>query len=292
VSLPADLQRQIELEIGEQINQSHAVGGGCISNTARVDFNSGARAFLKWSRSGEHPETMLREEAASLEAIAATRTVRVPAVLSAGIGAAYQWLLLEWLEPGPRTRKNQRALGEQLAELHKASSKTFGWPHDNFIGSLPQSNRQHKDWSEFWGAERLQPQLKMAKSHLGDGGLGGFDALIAELPQLLDAVADERPSLLHGDLWSGNMHMLADGSAALIDPSTYYGHREVDIAMSKLFGGFSDDFYDAYSASWPHRDGLERRIIIYQLYYLLVHVNLFGGSYVQQTMNAVRQLGY
>jgi protein-ribulosamine 3-kinase len=292
VKLPDRLAKEISSKAGRNVVAADGVGGGCISDTARVQLEDGDVAFLKWSSPGEHPAEMLVEEAKSLRAIGATQTLRVPTVLAQHAGAAFSWLLLEWLEPGPRTKDNQRLLGQQLAALHRNSSATYGWDSENFIGSLPQSNTAHRDWSGFWRGERLLPQLRMAEAQLGVSGIRRFDALLRDLPSLLRDVEDEGPSLLHGDLWSGNVHMLADGSPAVIDPSCYYGHREVDIAMSRLFGGFSTEFYEAYAESWPHRQGLEERVLLYQLYYLLVHINLFGGSYVQQTLSVLKQLGY
>lgn len=291
MTLPAELVDEIEAAVGERVVAVEAVGGGCISNTTRLQLASGDAALLKWSDSMV-PAKFFAEEAASLAAIADTRSVRVPAVLHVSKTAERQWLLLEWLEPGQSTSQNQRILGEQLAALHRTSSASFGWPRDNFIGSLPQSNASHDTWSTFWRDERIRPQLRMASSRLTRADLARFDALLDDLPTLLREVEDEPPALLHGDLWSGNVHMLTDGQPALIDPSSYFGQREVDIAMSRLFGGFDNAFYEAYASAWPHRQGLERRIHVYQLYYLLVHVNLFGGAYGQQTMAVLGRLGY
>jgi protein-ribulosamine 3-kinase len=287
VSLPETLRAAVEQAIGGRIAEVQNVGGGSISNTARVEFVTHEHALLKWV-TGSRAAAMLREEARSLKSLSATRTVRVPEVFF----LHHDFLLLEWLEPGRRTAQNQRLLGEQLAELHGHTYAQYGWTADNFIGSLPQSNHQHDSWAAFYRAERLEPQIRMAASQLGAEGCKRFDRLLDELPQLLGVVEHEGPSLLHGDLWSGNMHPLADGGVALIDPSTYYGHREVDIAMSKLFGGFGSEFYEAYASAWPHEVGFEQRIALYQLYYLLVHVNIFGGSYVAQTMGLVRGMGF
>jgi protein-ribulosamine 3-kinase len=291
VKLPAAIGAQIEAATSDRVTGAHSVSGGCISQTARVEFQSGDRAFLKYNEGASLPAGLFAEEARSLIALAATDTVRVPRVIAQDTRGD-QWLLLEWLEPGPRTSANQRRLGEQLAHLHRHSNDQFGWPSRNFIGSLPQSNDWNASWPAFWRAQRLEPQLQQAASHLGASARNRFDQLIDDLPELLGEVSDEGPSLLHGDLWSGNMHLLADGSPAVIDPSCYYGHREVDIAMARLFGGFSREFYEAYDAVWPHRPEMERRVSIYQLYYLLVHINLFGGSYVPQTMSVMEQLGY
>jgi protein-ribulosamine 3-kinase len=289
VSLPRDLQDAVESAVGMRVANVQGAGSGSISNTARVDFTTGERVLLKWVSDHASARPMLVEEARSLKSLAATRTVRVPDVLFISPSSQQPFLLLEWLEPGPRTAANQRALGEQLAALHRHSSAQYGWITDNFIGSLPQSNRRHDNWADFWREERLAPQLAMASAQLGSNARR-FQPVVDALPDLLGDVQSEGPSLLHGDLWSGNMHMLADGSAAVIDPSTYYGHREVDIAMTRLFGGFSKEFYEAYASAWPYRPGVEKRIALYQLYYVLVHVNLFGGGYVGQAIGLLEEV--
>lgn len=292
MTLPGVLVQYIEAQSGSRIRNSSPVGGGCISNTARLEFGSGERAFLKWTTAGEQPHALLAEEARSLRAIGSTQTVRVPEVLNGGEAGGFGWLLLEWLEPGSTTAASQAALGRQLAALHHQQSDGYGWPDDNFIGSLPQSNREHRRWPEFWRAERLVPQITLARKNLTASDTRRLEAVCAACDELLAGTDADGASLLHGDLWGGNLHTLADGTPALIDPSSYYGHREVDLAMARLFGGFSDAFFHAYEEAWPCAAGVERRVHLYQLYYLLVHINLFGGSYRARTMGAVAQLGY
>ena len=288
--LPQEIVRRIEAAHGPVLSAS-SVGGGCISNTTKLALASGESVFLKWAASSEHPAAMFAEEARSLRAIADTRTVRVPNVIAQETTSDFAWLILEWLERGPRTARSQVLLGEQLAAMHRNSAGSFGWPSDNFIGSLPQSNRQHERWPDFWREERLRPQLEAASHQLAPADRRRLERLIDQSAELLHPIASEPPSLLHGDLWGGNLHTLADGTPALIDPSSYYGHREVDLAMSRLFGGFSEEFYRSYQQAWQCEDGMEQRLLMYQLYYLLVHVNLFGGGYVSQTMSVVAQLG-
>jgi fructosamine-3-kinase len=166
--------------------------------------------------------------------------------------------------------------------LHRTTAESFGWPEDNFIGSLSQANGWCKRWPLFWRERRLAPQVALAS---GSGLLRGQDRtalgrVVDRLDGALAVGTQEGPSLLHGDLWNGNVHALRDGTAAVVDPASYFGHREVDLAMAELFGGFDARFFDAYRAAWPVREGYELRRAIYQLYYLLVHVNLFGGSYL------------
>jgi protein-ribulosamine 3-kinase len=292
VTLPSGLKRRIELHTQQDIVTAMAVGGGCISNTARLELAAGDVFFLKWASTRTQPINLFQEEAKSLEAIATTHTVRVPQVIKHAADDEFNWLLLEWLEPGGTTPANQAELGRQLAELHRHSADYYGWSSDNFIGSLPQSNQRGANWPEFWRERRLRPQLELAGgSKLSNAEQRRFHAVLDHVQALLDVTQADGPSLLHGDLWNGNMHMLADGSPALIDPSCYYGHREVDLAMARLFGGFTQEFYRAYQQAWPCQDGWEQRLLMYQLYYLLVHVNLFGGGYVTQTMSVVERLG-
>lgn len=228
---------------------------------------------------------MLEQEALSLSRLRETATVRVPAVL----GTAPGWIALEWLEPEAPTRNGWRDLGAGLARLHRSSAPRYGWESANYIGSLPQSNEWTDRWAAFWRDERLSPQVEQAAARIGSRGMRAFDRLLAELDTRLDGAGDDGPSLLHGDLWSGNVHFTRSGGA-VIDPSTYYGHREVDLAMAALFGGFPPEFESGYSAEWPLADGARERRPIYQLYYLLVHVNLFGDGYVDQTMRVLESV--
>jgi fructosamine-3-kinase len=244
------------------------------------------------------PAGLFETEARSLAALAGTTALRVPRVVavhdSAAESGGERWLLLEWLEPGHAERATWAQLGTGLAQLHRTRDERAGWPHDNFIGALPQDNQPLGDWAAFWRARRLEPQLRRAYD---DGAFDQsearrFDALLAALDGLLAAAAEDGHSLLHGDLWSGNLHVLRGGVPALIDPASYHGHREVDLAMTRLFGGFDDGFYDAYTEAWPLQPGHAARLPIYQLYYLLVHVNLFGASYRSNTLAALRSAGF
>lgn len=276
------------------------VGGGCITETARLRTTDDRSFFLKWTESDEHPAGLFHAEAASLNAIAATKTVRVPEVLDirdtdhTGDGQS-RWLLLEWLEPGAITAHSWTSLGLGLVALHRHGDVAFGWPRDNFIGTLPQSNDAGTAWPEFWRDRRLLPQLDYAvrTGLLGDADRARFDPLLERLDDILAPASADGVSLLHGDLWSGNVHVTMSGDAALVDPSSYYGHREVDLAMSQLFGGFDYLFYAAYEEAWPLHPEYERlRRPVYQLYYLLVHVNLFGSGYRARTLAALSSIGF
>ncbi len=249
--------------------------------------------FLKWG-SADLPPGLLAAEAVGLRALASVGALRVPEVVDAGGEGADAWLLLEWLPPGQAGPVTWRRLGRGLAEVHRHRGARFGAGADNYIGPLPQSNVESDDWAGFWRARRLEPQVRMA----ADGGLltsgdaRRFNALLQRLDAILEPAAVDGPSLLHGDLWRGNVHILEGGEPAVIDPSTYHGHREVDLAMAHLFGGFDPDFTAAYAEAWPLAPGYAPvRRSVYQLYYLLVHVNLFGGGYLAGTRSALATAG-
>ncbi|MGQ0560499.1 MAG: fructosamine kinase family protein [Gemmatimonadota bacterium] len=277
--LPAALQQELEAVLGDRITAARAVGGGCISNATRLNMHGGTSVFLKW---GSDP-ALFRAEAAALRQLAAAQALRVPAVIAAG-----DWLLLEWLEPGRMTRERWEGLGRGLAGLHRPRHPQFGWSAANFIGSLPQTNAWSDDWPSFWREQRIVPQMLNLRAEPARR----IGTLLDHSEQILHAGNEDGPSLLHGDLWSGNVHAVSAGAPAVIDPASYYGHREVDLAMAKLFGGFDRRFFDAYEEAWPLSAGSEERQHCYQLYYLLVHVNLFGNSYMPRTLAALEALGF
>ena len=258
------------------------VGGGCINQgtalrTTRGDF------FLKWNRRADHG--FFRVEAEGLEALAATGAVRVPAVVArSGSGDEVAWLLLEWIREGRPGRASWIRLGRELAALHRGRvpGGRFGWHGDNLVGSLPQPNGWADDWPAFWADRRIRPLARELRSRgtLSAPQLSVIEALADRAEALLGpAVEEDGPSLLHGDLWSGNVLFAGDGAPVLIDPAVYVGHREVDLAMADLFGGFSPAFREGYNDAWPLIPGHERRRPAYQLYPLLVHARLFGGGY-------------
>jgi fructosamine-3-kinase len=271
--------------------EARPVGGGCISTTLRVRLHDGRPVFVKLAPPEPPGDALLQAEAEALARLRSAGGVRVPEVLACGEG----WLALEWLEPGPAAPGAWERLGSGLARLHRqggAAAEGYGWPHDNFIGSLPQANGAGPDWATFWRARRLEPQLARARAAglLGPAEVAAFQPVLEQLPHVLAPAEEDGPALLHGDLWNGNVHMLASGEPAIIDPAAYFGHREVDLAMAALFGGFHPSFYRAYRDTWPLREeGLEQRRACYQLYYLLVHVNLFGRGYVAGTMETLRR---
>ncbi|HSM35392.1 MAG TPA: fructosamine kinase family protein [Longimicrobiales bacterium] len=270
------------------------VGGGCIAHAARVDGPDGPLAFLKWSPAGDPAAATYPAEEVGLAALAATGAVKVPRVLGILSVEGAAGLLLEWMPLTAPSDEAWRHFGGSLARLHAVRPEARpGWPDDNALGPLPQTNAPADGWGDFWWRRRLLPQIDLAGPRLG-ALTGRLHALAGRLPGLLDeAFEADGTSLLHGDLWSGNVHWTAGGDgprAALIDPSTYYGHREVDLAMAALFGGFPAPFWRGYEEERPLRPGASRRRPAYQLYYLLAHVNLFGASYLGRTAEAVAAL--
>jgi fructosamine-3-kinase len=204
--------------------------------------------------------------------------MRVPQPLGHGVAAGRAWLLLEYLEL--TGKKDFAALGRMLAEGHRKPGPRFGWQRDNYIGSTPQQNGWCDDWSEFWIERRIRPQLALAKHN-------GFALSVPEFSVLQGH--EPAPSLLHGDLWSGNVGF-TPGGPVVFDPAVYYGDREADLAMTELFGGFPQEFYRAYNEAWPLEPGYQRRKHLYNLYHLLNHLNLFGGGYLAQVESTLRLL--
>lgn len=284
--LAETMRREVEAELGP-VRGARPVGGGCIHPAFRLDLASGP-VFLKCAP--DAPPGLFASEARGLDALraAAETGLRVPEVLAVRDG----WIALEWLEPGPRRAGFGESLGRGLAALHRAPAEGWGWEGDGFIGPLPQANAPAADWAAFWRERRLLPQLDRAReAGLRPGSEAEWDRLLAALPGLLSPASEaDGPSLVHGDLWSGNVLAVGSGEPALVDPAAYRAHREVDLAMAELFGGFPPDFLAAYGEAWPLEPGYgEARRSVYQLYYLLVHVNLFGGGYVPQTAAALRR---
>jgi fructosamine-3-kinase len=268
-----------------------ASAGGCINHAGTVVLDDGRRYFLK---SNPDPLPRMFEcEAAGLRALAAADTIRVPRPLGSGGGepGVPPFLVMEWIERGAPGPRHQQELGRGLARLHRqAHAPRFGFEHDNYIGATPQPNGWMDDWVAFWREHRLGFQLNLARRKgLSDGTMDRLGARLLERLDELIAEPAEPPCLLHGDLWGGNAMADAQGAPVLIDPATYYGRREADLAMTQLFGGFTLDFYRAYEEVWPLTSGSEVRLDIYRLYHLLNHLNLFGGSYHASCLTILRR---
>lgn len=265
---------------------SAAVGGGSINEAYRLEGAGGSRYFLKLNDARHYP--IFVAEAAGLETIAATGTIRVPQPIVHGSAGKQSYLVMEHLELG--SRGDAKMLGLQLAALHRCTGDKFGFSENNFIGTTSQPNGWKSDWIDFWREQRLGFQLKLAAQN-GYGGqlqrLG--EQLLNSLPSFFASYTPQ-PSLLHGDLWSGNHAFLVDDTPAIFDPATYYGDRECDLAMTELFGGYSSDFYSGYRAAYPLDAGYTMRRELYNLYHILNHANLFGSGYARQAEQMMQRL--
>ena len=255
--------------------------------TGRFELD-GREVFAKVVAGDEAARLECEKE--GLEALAATRTVRVPAVLGEGRDDDRAWLLLEWLEAGPLDANAGAALGSALAALHRVPHERFGWERDNFIGGSVQVNGWSDDWLAFWREKRIMAQLRLAaKNRLPSRMIDRGERLAADCEAFFRGYAPAR-SLLHGDLWGGNACGLPGGTPAIFDPAVYVGDREADVAMTTLFGGFPRDFHASYHAAWPLDDGYRVRRDFYNLYHVLNHANLFFGGYVSQAHSSIEQL--
>lgn len=272
--------------IDEPIVTFKPVSGGSISSAYRLETRS-KTYFLKVNREPT-ALTMFQAEQAGLEAIEKTKTIAVPHVHLIGSLGSQAFLLMDHVESKRPDGSDYRRLGMQLGRLHQTAGEQFGFTGDNFIGSLPQSNRNHADWPEFYWRERILPQLEMARRK----GLLPEKAIPTERKAVnlfTQVFGEVKPVLLHGDLWGGNYLIASDGTPYLIDPATYYGHSMVDIAMSHLFGGFGTLFYEAYHEQIPRTDNHDVQIDLYQLYFLLVHLNLFGSGYYASVASILKR---
>jgi fructosamine-3-kinase len=274
-------QAELGRTLGSAVRSSRPVSGGDINEAHEVTLEDGRVVFAKSNR-GADPE-MFPAEARGLAWLGEAGALRVPRVLA----ASPAFLALENISGARRRPDFDDALGRGLAALHRFGAPQFGLDHDNFIGRLPQSNEPAPTWAEFYRARRIEPQLRRA----ADEGLAS-PRMLRDGERLLAAMEDrvgppEPPARLHGDLWGGNLLVDERGEPCLIDPAVHGGHREVDLAMMRLFGGFGGRVFDAYDEAFPLAAGHEARVPLYQLYFLLVHVNLFGGSYVGSVERAL-----
>jgi protein-ribulosamine 3-kinase len=265
--LPIPASLQVELGIESAV----AASGGCIHDCYRVSIR-GTTRFLK-TNSSDYQDAF----AAEADGLVALRAagMRAPEPFSHGVAAGHAYLVLEHLDLNGR--KDFAALGRMLATAHRNAGPRFGWHRDNYIGATPQANGWCDEWDEFWMERRMRPQIQLATQK-------GFRLSMPSL-KLLEGHKPQ-PSLLHGDLWSGNAGFTA-GGPVVFDPAVYYGDREADLAMTELFGGFPQEFYRAYGEVWPLDEGYQRRKHLYNLYHLLNHLNLFGGGYLAQVQSTL-----
>lgn len=263
-----------------------SITGGSINEAALVSSGE-TRLFIKWNDAHSYPG-MFEAEARGLNLLKDPGGALVPEVIGTGEADSLSWLALEYIERSSLAGKGAENFGEMLADLHRNSSHGFGLDHNNYMGSLVQSNSLHQSWSEFFILERIAPQLKISvnSGRLNSTDSKRFEEIFKLLPEL---IPEEPPALIHGDLWSGNYIPGKDDKTWLIDPAVTYGHRETDIAMSRLFGGFPPGFYNSYNHKYPLEKGWESRIEIFQLYPLLIHVNLFSGGYISSVRSIIKR---
>lgn len=272
--------------LGAGIRHAQPVGGGCIHHAARVEMEGGRVLLVKRNDAAYAPT--FAAEAEGLAELARPQALRVPRALAHGTAAGEAYLALEYLELADG-RGDPAAFGRALARLHATTADAFGWHRDNHIGDTPQPNGWYDDWPRFWRERRLGHQLALAE-HDGRQSLAARGRrLLEQVDALLDGHRPS-PSLLHGDLWAGNYGYGRDGVAAIFDPAVYYGDREVDLAMTQLFGGFPPAFHGAYAEAWPLDEGHAVRARLYNLYHVLNHAHLFGGGYVGRAGHMIDSL--
>ena len=269
------------------VQRRQTLSGGCINHAYRLQ--GGDRDyFVKLNTAAKL--LMFEAEAAGLEEIAASCTVNTPHPVCWGRYHEQSYLVLEYLDLHPVGDRAMVALGQSLAQMHQQPRPYFGWHRENTIGSTPQHNGRYQDWASFWRRHRLGFQLNLAErngygdslSAKGDRLLAGLDVFFRDYHAV--------PVLLHGDLWSGNVASLADERPVIFDPAVYYGDREADLAMTELFGGFPPRFYDVYREVYPLHEGYRTRRVLYKLYHVLNHLNLFGGAYLGQAQHMLDEL--
>lgn len=281
------IEKQLSAVSGKEIRISrlNAVGGGSINDTYQVVTDLAQSYFLKCNKAAEYPG-LFREEQRGLEYL--RQHVRTPEVVFETVTGNTQLLLLEWISNGLRTDGFWKGFGEKLAGLHCQTQPEFGFASDNYMGALPQANTYTGNWVDFFTHYRLQPQVELAARNglMPSRWLSRFENLYRALPSIF---AEEKPSLLHGDLWSGNFMCGQDSQVVLIDPAVYYGHRSVDLGMTTLFGRFDKGFYEAYHYHFPLPANYAEQWEIANLYPLLIHLNLFGSGYLESITESLKR---
>lgn len=268
-----------------ELENRRSVGGGCINQAYQL-IGKQKSYFLKLNRANQ--VEMFAAEALALEEMYNTQTIRVPQPICWGVAESNSYLVLEWLDLGRGNNQSWQEMGKKLALLHQSGGENrFGWQINNTIGDTPQINDWDDNWADFFAEQRIGYQLRLANRR---GGNFNNPNLIIETVRTKLKERDLSPSLVHGDLWSGNAASTLEGEPVIIDPAVYYGDREVDIAMSELFGRFPVSFYQGYNQQWPLDRGYEERKTIYNLYHILNHFNLFGSGYASQANSMIRKI--
>jgi len=273
-------------DCGLNVQHYDQVHGGDI-NKAYCLFTSTGKYFLKVNDKNKYP-LLFEREAKGLDKLREHCTLIIPGVIKHGSCDDQQYLLLEWLEKGVPKKAMWEKFGQGLALIHKQPQEYFGLNEDNYIGSLNQNNDRYSEWHSFYAECRIKP---LVKKLFDVGDFSATDIHDADLfcNNSRTFLPSEPPSFLHGDLWGGNYMIISPGYAAIFDPAVYCGHREMDIGMTKLFGGFDHRFYEAYNEAYPLEKGWEKRLPITQLYPLLVHAVLFGGHYISNVRDILKQ---
>jgi fructosamine-3-kinase len=290
--LSAELKEWLEKLLAEKysevitIKNAKPVSGGCINEAIKLETNL-KTFFLKINSAKAFPK-MFEADAKGLQLLLKANEIKIPSVMLYGEHNDSSFLIIEWIEQGKRRKDFFEDFGRKLARLHKHTDKYFGLNHNNYIGSLPQSNQQYENGIDFFIEQRLMKQIELASRNnaIGNSTIEQFNDLFKKLSEI---IPNEPPALLHGDLWSGNYMTDETGAACIFDPAVYFGFREADIAMTKLFGGFDSEFYEAYNVDFALEKGWNERLDIFNLYPLMVHVNLFGGGYIEQVKQILRK---
>ena len=281
-SIQSSIQQKLKELFSNNTNEIHfgSVGGGCINETYRISFDD-RQFFCKINSATKFPH-LFEKEANGLKLIAKQNIIKVPAVINCFETAGQQVLLLEWINEGERTESFWKKFGEQLAALHSVSNERFGLNEDNYMGSIPQFNQPTANWVDFFIQQRLQPltQQCLSLQLLSSRHQSQFENLYKQLPSIFNRA--QKPSLLHGDLWSGNFMCNENEEPVLIDTAVYFGHPSIDLGMTTLFGGFRSGFYEAYNYHSPFPPDYKEQWEVCNLYPLLIHLLLFGRSYLSQ----------
>ncbi len=271
-----------------QVESVTPVGGGCINSTYKLTMANRKAYFVK--RNTIALLAMFEAELLGLQSLARTQSVRVPSPIGTCHSQEHSFLVMNWISPGASSKSTHETLGRELAAMHRFESATdFGYELDNFIGSTPQQNRWNSSWKTFFLRQRLEPQLRIAKSNGYGTHFRSPDKLLTNIEVLLNE--SPKPSLIHGDLWSGNFMVDTQGNPILIDPAPYWSDREAEFGIVTMFGGFEKCFFDAYHETCPFESGFEQRLLAYQLYHYLNHLNLFGGAYLGQVQKIIAKIG-
>ncbi|MAT58825.1 MAG: fructosamine kinase [Ignavibacteriae bacterium] len=276
--------KNLEETLNEKVTSNSFLGGGSIADSQKIRTSSGKEYFVKsYSQSKSN---ILKNEVNGLIEIQKSKSIRTPQIIYYDDNI----LILEFIKSGRKNKNFSELFGIQLTEMHRLKSDKFGFNENNYIGSNHQINLPlYSNWTDFYWENRLLYQFKLAEKH------GYVNSDFRKLFNQFESVyrniiegTEEEPSLIHGDLWGGNYLVDESGNPVLIDPAVYYGHREAELGMTILFGGFDSEFYSSYNEAYPLFDGWKERLDIYKLYHVMNHLNLFGTGYLNQTLSIIK----